>query len=63
MWHKGMEVLREYPELEGGTTGEGGRPSYRQIARETGRANHTIKRWVDLVGKVGKTEDALERWI
>ncbi len=43
------EILKDYPELESGTTGEGGCPSYREVARQVERANHTIKRWVDLV--------------
>jgi len=52
MWRKGREVMREYPELGDGKPQRGGRGvvevSYVFVARETGRSDMAIARWVKL---------------
>ena len=65
MWHKGLEVLREYPELASGKLargGRGGRAGFREVGRLVARKHTTVKRWVDLVKHVGKTRTQFDRW-
>ena len=66
MWKKGIEVLREYPELEGNKLHRGGRGvyavSFRLVSRITGRHDITIKKWVELVKHIGKTRRQFDRW-
>ena len=60
MWRKGLAVIEAYPEIEKDKPRKGGRGvsevSYAKIAKITGRDDHTIKKWVELVKKVGKSE-------
>jgi hypothetical protein len=66
MWRCGLEVLKDYPELEDYKSSErGGRGlrglvSWNRIAHEVSRTDKTIKMWVDLVIRVGKTKSDWE---
>lgn len=66
MWRCGLEVLKDYPELEDDKPQRGGRGvvavSFKSVAREIERADITIKRWVELVKEIGKTENEWVIW-
>jgi len=61
MWRSGVEVLKDYPELEDGRGGRGS-STFNAVATATDKSNHAIKRWVDLVKTIGKTEEDFECW-
>ena len=64
MWLKGKEVLKDYPEIEGKPAqgGRGVRAGFSEIARITGRKRDTVKKWVDLVKHIGRSEAEFRRW-
>ena len=60
MWRSGVEVLKVCPELENDKLAVGGRgvtTGLREVARIIERDRMTVKRWIDLVKIVGKTEE------
>jgi hypothetical protein len=66
MWRKGLEVLRDYPELESDKLHRGGRGvyavSYRMVGRMSGRHDMTVRKWVNLVKHVGRARIQFDRW-
>ncbi len=66
MWRKGLEVLRDYPELERDKLHRGGRGvyavSYQMVSRMSGRHDMTIRKWVDLVKHIGRAQTQFDRW-
>ena len=63
MWRCGRRILDEYPELVEGKVRLGGRGvtavSFRSIARDLGRDDKAVKRWIDTVKKYGETKSLL----
>lgn len=70
MWRSGLEVLKDYPELEEKPS-RGGRGvetvSLRTVADQVGRGKDSIKRWIDLVQHIApsledRTEEQFRQW-